>query len=97
MTARDVVIQHIDYEKQEAEFIITDNADWTLTQQFDEAMSMIGWCGLDYINATIFYQCDENTKLELAWIEFDDEGKYIDGFTYGFAEDTLTMLKIKWK
>ena len=83
MAIRDEVLSYVNYEHQEAELIITDSLNYSLTQLFDEAMCMIGWFGLEYINATIFYQSDEKTKLELAWIEFDDEGKYEDGFTYG--------------
>lgn len=97
MNARDEVIQHIDTERQEVELIITDSKNFTLTQLFDEAVDMMAWCGLEYMNATTFYQQDEDTKLELAWIEFDDEGKYEDGFTYGYAEETLKMLHIKYK
>ena len=97
MNARDEVIQHIDYSKQEVELIITDSKNWTLTQLFDEAVDMMIWSGLEYMNATSYYQCDENTKLELAYVEFDDEGKYKDGFCIHYIEDTLAMLKIKWK
>ena len=96
MTTRDLVIVN-NISDYEVELIITDNAVFTLTQQFDEVVDMMTWSGLDFVNATAFYQCDEETKLELAHVEFDEDGKYEDGFHIEYEADTLQMLKIKWK